>query len=116
MRMLNQLPLLAPRDRTAILEAVKVLRAVAPVESVILFGSKCRGDDDPESDIDLLVLTSRSLSRPERHAITDALFPIQLANDVVLSTVVVAVSEWSAGPISAMPIHQEVEEQGVLAA
>lgn len=115
MRDLKDLPL-GPRDRAAILDAVEVLRKVTPVERIVLFGSKCRGDDDDESDIDLLVLTSRRLSRPERHAVTDALFPVQMTHGVVLSTVVVAVSDWTAGLVSAMPIHEEVEREGVLAA
>ena len=48
----------------------------------VLFGSKSRGSDDSESDIDLLVLTQRSLTRSERHALVDELFPICLAHEV----------------------------------
>lgn len=36
--------------------AVARLRAVAPVERVILFGSRARGDHDDDSDWDLCVL------------------------------------------------------------
>jgi predicted nucleotidyltransferase len=32
------------------------------VDSIIVYGSKARGDDTPESDIDLLVLAGRSLT------------------------------------------------------
>jgi predicted nucleotidyltransferase len=115
MRKLEDLTL-TTRDRAAIEDAVKVLKSVAPVETVILFGSKCRGDYDAESDIDLLVLTSRPLSRNERHGITDALFPVQLRHEVVLSPVVVSRSEWDTGLVSVLPIHNAVEEQGALAA
>jgi predicted nucleotidyltransferase len=41
------------------------LTAGLPVESIVLYGSKARGDDTFESDIDLLVLTARSLSPDE---------------------------------------------------
>ena len=42
---------LAPHDRAAVLEAAAVLAAHLPVERVVLYGSKARGDDDAESDI-----------------------------------------------------------------
>lgn len=105
---------LKDEDRRAITEAVEVFRKKLPVEQVVLFGSKSRGDDDPESDIDLLVLTRRPVSRAERHAVVDALFDIQLRHDVVLSPLVVAAQEWQAGMISALPIHDEVEEHGAI--
>jgi predicted nucleotidyltransferase len=106
---------LRPSDRSAIEEAVRLLRQRFPVEEIVLFGSKARGEDDAESDIDLLVLTTRELSRSERHEIVDALFPLQLQHEVVLSPLIVAAQEWRAGLTSVHPIHQEIEEQGVAA-
>ncbi|MFQ5790977.1 MAG: nucleotidyltransferase domain-containing protein [Acidobacteriota bacterium] len=106
---------LPPRDRAAITEATRLLHARFPVEQVILFGSKARGDYDEESDIDILILTSRSLSRAERYAISDALFPLQLRHDVVLSPLIVPAEEWESGIVSALPIHEEILEQGATA-
>ena len=106
---------LHPRDRAAIDEAAELLRRRFPVEAVILFGSKARGDDDGESDIDLLVLTTRDLPSSERHAVIDALFPVQLRHDVVLSVVILNAEEWRHGTASALPIHDEITEQGVAA-
>jgi len=103
------------RDRAAIDDAADLLRRRFPVAGIILFGSKARGDDDSESDIDLLVLTSRALSRRERHAMTDALFPLQLQYDVVLSVLILPVQEWEQGIVSVLPIHDEILEQGVAA-
>jgi len=36
-----------------------------------LFGSKARGDSDPESDIDIWLLLERELTREERDELTD---------------------------------------------
>jgi predicted nucleotidyltransferase len=104
---------LSDDEIVAIEEATKLLRNSFPVEEIILFGSKSRGDDDPESDIDLLVLTTRALTRKERHHLSDVLFPIQLKYDVVLSPLVVSAKEWRYGLISVLPIHDEIETQGV---
>ena len=65
LRTLDQLGL-SPNDEAGIKAARQVLLTQFPVERVILFGSKARGTDDAESDIDLLVLTSRELTWRER--------------------------------------------------
>jgi predicted nucleotidyltransferase len=114
MKMLDDIQL-PGNERAAIAEATKLLRENYPIKSIILFGSKSRGDDDPESDIDLLLLTTRTMTRAECHAISDDLFPIQLKYDVVLSTLIVYSDEWISGLISVLPIRDEVEEQGVIA-
>jgi uncharacterized protein len=104
---------LAAKDRDAIQAAAQVLRGRFPVAEILLFGSKSRGDDDVESDIDLLILTSRPLSHRERHAVCDALFPVEMAHDVLISALIVPAAEWTAGPFSVLPIRAEVDEQGV---
>jgi len=52
---------LGEKDRQAIDEAVQLLYQSFPIEQIILYGSKARGMDDTESDIDLLLLTSKEL-------------------------------------------------------
>ncbi|MHB8763553.1 MAG: nucleotidyltransferase domain-containing protein [Deferrisomatales bacterium] len=106
---------LHPKDRQAIAAAVSLLKAQFPVQSVTLFGSKATGQDDAESDIDLLVLTTRTLSWRERDAVTDALFDVELAHDVVISTLVLPTEEWEGGPYQVLPIRAEIERQGVAA-
>lgn len=102
-------------DRIAVQEAGNILRERFPVEKIILFGSKTRGDDDLESDIDLLVLTSRSLSWRERKAITYALFDVEIKYDVVISVLITSTKEWSEGPFSVLPIYDEILQYGAVA-
>ncbi|MHB8536044.1 MAG: nucleotidyltransferase domain-containing protein [Sulfuricaulis sp.] len=85
MKTLAQLTLKA-NDRKAIEAAKDLLVQKYPVELIVLYGSKARGTDDAESDIDLLVLTTRELTWRERNTITDILYDIQLAHGVVIST------------------------------
>ena len=102
-------------DRQAIEKTVVTLKQKFPVQEVRLFGSKARGTDDSESDIDLLVLTSRKISWHERRAMTDALFDIQLKYNVVVSLLVVPETEWRTGLMTVLPIHKEIEEEGIAA-
>lgn len=104
---------LQERDRRAIEEVVSVLKKDFPVREVRLFGSKARGDDDTESDIDLLILTSKQLAWQERNKMTDALFDIQLKHGVVISLFVVPFEKWDKGILIAHPIHRIIEEEGV---
>lgn len=106
---------LTEKDRKAIKEAARLLRSRFPIDQTILYGSKATGTDTDESDIDLLVITSRPLSWRERDAITEALFDLELAHDVVISTLVVASSAWTSGHYTVLPIHNEVEQYGAAA-
>ena len=111
MKMLEDIKL-SQKERGSILEASKVLKSGLPVKKLILFGSKARGTDEPDSDIDLLVLTSRPVDSEIRSDISDRLAEINLRNDVLLTSIVVSEDEWSNGLIRYMLIHDEVERDG----
>ena len=74
---------LLERERQAIKKAVKMLKSQFPVSSVILFGSKVRGEDDEHSDIDFLLVTSRALDWKEEKAVVEVLFDIGMEYDVI---------------------------------
>jgi len=105
---------LKENDREAVLEAVRTLKERFPVTRVVLFGSKAEGLDDPESDIDLLVLTRGKLPWRERDKIVGSLFDTQLKYDVVFGVLVVSEGEWDEGLSTVLPIHLEIEEHGAL--
>ncbi len=114
MKTLDQIRLQAA-DREAVQRAAAVLRERFPVERVVLFGSKARGSDTRESDIDLLILTRETLDQAAKARIVEALFDLQLELGVVLSTLVAGIDEWERGYFQVLPIHSEVDRDGVLA-
>jgi predicted nucleotidyltransferase len=114
MRTLADIPL-QENERRAIEAAARLLCESFPVEQVMLFGSKARAAGDAESDIDLLVLTTRKLHWREADAITTALFDLELAYDVIFSTLIVSSQEWSNGIYRVLPIHDEITRDGVAA-
>lgn len=105
---------LTPDDRAAIERASRVLREQFPVDRIILFGSKARGDDQPDSDIDLLVLTREDLDWGRRIAISHAMSDLQMELGAMVSPVVFAADEWEHGVSQALPLHDEVDRDGVL--
>jgi len=115
MRALSEVPL-AEHDLRAVNAAVEMLRERFPVEKVIVYGSKARGDSDEDSDIDLLLVTSRPIPWRERKAIIDALFDIEMAHDAIISILIVTVEEWSDGILRSTPIYHEIMRDGLPAA
>jgi predicted nucleotidyltransferase len=80
---------------------------------VILFGSVARQEKDLESDIDLLVLTTRTITWQERKSIIDTLFEIQRKYRVLFSPLIIENHEWKEGPLSLLPIHGEIDKDGI---
>ena len=105
---------LLKREREAVEAAVSVLKKQFPVERVILFGSKARGDSDEHSDIDLLLITSRSLHWKEEKAVVGALFDIGMEYDVIFSPLFASGDEWEGGIFAEFPIYQEVTRDGTI--
>jgi len=52
-----------------------VLKAQFPVEEVVLYGSSARGTDEEDSDIDLLVLTTRPVGWQDQERVGAASLP-----------------------------------------
>jgi predicted nucleotidyltransferase len=100
------------KERCSIIEASGILKSELPVTRLVLFGSKARGQGQPDSDIDLLVLTACPVRSKLRSTISDRLADINLRNDVLLTSVVISEQEWSSGLVRYMLIHDEVERDG----
>ena len=84
------------------------------VDKIVLYGSVARGEADEESDLDLLIVTAKPLTRTERHKITDLVFEVNLEFGTNLSTLVVDRETWESGLFSVLPIHDEINREGIL--
>jgi predicted nucleotidyltransferase len=84
-----------------------------PIKDYILYGSTVRGEADDESDLDLLIVTSKALTRFKRHEITDIVFEVNLQFGTNFSTLVVDRESWETGMISVLPLRNEILREGV---
>ena len=89
------------------------LRARWPVERVILFGSKARGDDEPDSDIDLLVITSTELDRATEDAMHDTAWDTGLGHGRCVQLVVRSRERWYEGVDQATPLRLQIDADGM---
>lgn len=109
----DELPRLSAADRRTIQEIAALLPSRWPVVRIVLYGSKARGDDTPESDIDLLVLTARPLKPEELGSMRAASRRIGLDLGTWPELYVRTSDEWWRGVYQAAPIRKEIDAEGV---
>jgi predicted nucleotidyltransferase len=110
---LRPLHSLVESDRRTIDEIAASLPAGWPVDAIVLYGSKARGDDTPDSDIDLLVLTGRPLTQEETGRMRELVRRVGLRLGTWPELYVRTSDEWWHGVYQAAPIRKEIDAEGI---
>ena len=101
-------------DRELLLKQIKqAVLELKPDAEVILYGSRSRGDEDAESDWDILVLVDGPVDDVRTDAICHRLYEIEWKTNEVLCALVRNRREWSSPLYQAMPFHRNVEREGL---
>ena len=97
-----------------ILEQFKVLlRERLQVHKIILFGSRARGDADPQSDLDVVVVLDDDVDASARENVSDCAWEAGFVHGIVVVPVVFTRSEWDHGPERQSLFVRAVETEGV---
>ena len=99
-------------EKIAIRSLKKELSSRFNLVDLRLFGSKARGEDTPESDIDVMIEIAESNPEIESQ-IDDIIFEINLKNDSFIFAVFFSKKEIEEGPLSKSPIYKIIEKEGV---
>ena len=91
----------------------EAIHGVEPTAQVILYGSRARGDAQPDSDWDLLVLLDGPVDYRRAAAVRHRLYPLELEADIIVSAMVLSDEEWHSPLAQAMPFHENVLSEGV---
>lgn len=79
----------------------------------ILFGSRARGDAEPDSDWDLLVLTKKTDTESlNRALLTDLLHQVEMPNDWIFSLIVRNEDDWM-NRYSVTPLFDTIQHEGI---
>lgn len=84
------------------------------LHQVILFGSRARGDADPDSDYDVAVVTERPVSPEERDLISECAWKAGFEKGLVVVPLVFSLDEWERGLESHSLIVKAVKQEGIV--
>lgn len=111
----GNLKALRDNEKEAVAEFVEALRQrCGPmIDKIILFGSKVRGNDKKDSDIDILVVLN-SLSWEIKKTISELAAQKNIKYNVLISTIRYDTDTWDDPVIKLSPFGRAVREEGIL--
>jgi len=102
--------------REVIDEVKLVIQSVIDLPfEVTLYGSVARGEETSESDIDLLVLIEDSVDYKLKQQIREAVYPIELQRDVVISLFIESKFVWETKYATLSLLYQNIQREGIRA-
>ena len=100
--------------RNKLLEQIKqAVLEIEPDAETILYGSRSRRDAVSESDWDLLILVSGTVSDERTGRIRHRLYEIEWETGEVISSIVRNREDWNSDIFQVMPFHWQVVQEGV---
>lgn len=83
------------------------------VHKIILFGSRARGDAEPDSDMDVLVILDEPNTPAVRDAVSESTWEAGFEAGVLVASVVFTREEWEEGPGYYSPFAEAVRSEGI---
>lgn len=104
--------LLKENEKSALIELKTILQAKYGLIDFKIYGSKARGEDTAESDIDVMIELSKVNPSIESE-IDNILFTINLRHDCLISAIIFGEEELTKGPMDESPLYKAIERDGV---
>lgn len=83
------------------------------IQQIILFGSKARGDSQPESDIDILIIVDEE-DWALRDEISRIAAQLSLAHDVLIGPRVIGAERWRRMKSDRFTLYENVSREGLI--
>lgn len=97
-------------------EALETLKAeVAKRHELVevrLYGSKAKGTDVEDSDLDVIIVL-KELTPLIESSIDDLVFDINLKYDCLITPLYFSQEELEAGPLSESPVYKKAQQEGI---
>jgi len=80
--------------------------------SIIVYGSRARGDNELFSDMDICIIVNE-LNEKTREIIFTIAWEIGFKEDVVIVPLIFGKKEWEDSPILESPIYKNIQREGI---
>lgn len=102
------------KDKSALLNFKEKINKILEKDNprLILFGSKARGDSDPNSDIDVLVIVNQ-LTPENRRVISDAATDVFLKDNIDISPHIYSQKEYKELSSLQTPFMLSIKQEGL---
>jgi len=114
MRSIKRVRRISAEDKELLAELKRIVLGFVPDATLILYGSAARGERDPESDYDVIILLNSPLSKEVDEELDTVIYALELERGTVLSTFLYTRDEWNRPLRVATPYHRNVQREGVL--
>jgi predicted nucleotidyltransferase len=91
----------------------KQVKEIDPSADIILYGSRARGDEGPDSDWDILILVNTEADIETEKVFRHKLFEVELELGLALSTFVYNKQEWKS-KYWMTPLYKNISNEGIL--
>lgn len=92
----------------------KSIKSSAPDATVILYGSRARGDFRDDSDLDILVLLDKDeITRDDEKRIKYPLYDIEFETGKIISPLVLSKSDWESRH-RITPFYENIMREGIV--
>ena len=101
-----------PNERKALDALKNSLQKKYELLDLKVYGSKAKGSDNQESDLDVMIVL-KNLTHDIESEIDDLIFDINLEHDCLITALFFSQEELAAGPMSESPIYRKIIQEGV---
>jgi uncharacterized protein len=101
-------------DKNIVLMIANSVRETVPDATIILYGSYARGENRPDSDIDILILLNKErVTREDEKSVKYPLYDIEFETGQIISPLVLSKSDWESRH-RITPFYENVQREGVV--
>jgi predicted nucleotidyltransferase len=104
--------MLSQNDQSIAKQLKEKLQEITPLENLVVYGSRARGDSSPDSDMDVYIEVPR-ITPDLRRSISELAWEVGFKNSIIISTFVVTPIDIREGPAGANPLVKAVKSEGI---
>jgi len=83
------------------------INEIEPAAEIILYGSRARNDETPESDWDLLILLDGDVDDVSADTVRHRLYEVEWEHDAVICSVICSRQKWDSGGVEKVSVRND---------